>query len=162
MAAATPDAAERIALLSEAVELLEGSPCRLEAAHSTVELGTALVDYRKKELARGVLRRGAHLASLCGAHQLVETAGVQLRAAGARPRRLGTVGTDSLTPAELRVARLAAADMTNQAIATELFINVKTVEGHLAKTYRKLGVDSRGQLALLLGGAEEMPGYSAG
>jgi len=162
MAAATPDTAERIALLSEAVELLEGSPCRLEAAHSMVELGTALVEYRKKELARGVLRRGAHLASLCGAHELVETAGVQLRAAGARPRRLGTVGADSLTPAELRVARLAAADKTNQMIAGELFINVKTVEGHLAKTYRKLGVSSRRQLALVMSNDEEMPGASAG
>jgi pentatricopeptide repeat protein len=154
-AAATPDPVERTALLTEAVDLLEPSPARLEAAYSLVELGMVLVERKKKEEARGVLRRGANLASLCGAHQLVESAGIQLRAAGARPRRLGTIGPDSLTPAERRVARLAAAGKTNQGIAADLYITVKTVEGHLAKTYRKLGVDSRRSLALALGDGEE-------
>jgi DNA-binding NarL/FixJ family response regulator len=88
----------------------------------------------------------------------VESAGIQLRAAGARPRRLGTIGPDSLTPAERRVARLAAAGKTNQGIAADLYITVKTVEGHLAKTYRKLGVDSRRSLALALGDGEDEGG----
>jgi len=157
-AAATPDPVERTALLIEAVDLLEPSPARLEAAYSLVELGMVLVERKKKEEARGVLRRGANLASLCGAHQLVESAGIQLRAAGARPRRLGTIGPDSLTPAERRVARLAAAGKTNQGIAADLYITVKTVEGHLAKTYRKLGVDSRRSLALALGDGEDEGG----
>lgn len=154
-AAGTPDLVERTALLTEAVDLLEPSPARLEAAYSLVELGMVLVERKRKEEARGVLRRGANLASLCGAHQLVESAGIQLRAAGARPRRLGYIGPDSLTPAERRVARLAAAGKTNQGIAADLYITVKTVEGHLAKTYRKLGVDSRRSLALALGDDEE-------
>ncbi len=150
MAAATPDLSERIAWLSEAADLLEPSAARLEAAHALVELGTALVGHGDKEEARGVLRRGANLASLSGAHQLVEEAGIQLRAAGARPRRLGIIGPDSLTPAELRVVRLAAVGKTNQGIAADLYVSVKTVEGHLAKAYRKLGVDSRQSLALAL------------
>jgi DNA-binding CsgD family transcriptional regulator len=150
-AAATPDLVERTELLTEAVDLLEPSPARLEAAYALVELGMVLVNRKKKEEARGVLRRGANLASLCGAHQLVEAAGVQLRAAGARPRRLGSIGPDSLTPAERRVARLAATGLTNQGIAADLYVTVKTVEGHLAKAYRKLGVDSRRNLALALG-----------
>jgi DNA-binding CsgD family transcriptional regulator len=157
-AAATPDLAERSTHLSEAVELLEPSPARLEASYALVELGMVLVDRGKKEEARGVLRRGANLASLCGAHQLVESAGVQLRAAGARPRRLGSIGPDSLTPSERRVARLAAAGKTNQGIAADLYVTVKTVEGHLAKTYRKLGVDSRRSLALALGDDDEDDG----
>jgi DNA-binding CsgD family transcriptional regulator len=152
-AASTSDLDERKALLTEAVELLETSPARIEAACALVELGTVLVETNKKEEARGVLRRGANLASLCGAHPLVEVAGVQLRAAGARPRRLGFVGSNSLTPAELRVVRLAAEGKTNQGIANELYVTVKTVEGHLAKAYRKLGVESRRNLALAL--AEE-------
>ncbi len=154
-AASTPDLVERTVLLTEAVELLEPSLARLEASYALVELGMVLVERSKKEEARGVLRRGANLASLCGAHQLVESAGVQLRAAGARPRRLGTVGPDSLTPSERRVARLAAAGKTNQGIAADLYVTVKTVEGHLAKTYRKLGVDSRRSLALVLGDDDE-------
>ncbi len=155
MAAATPDLDERTAWLVEAAELLEPSPARLEAANALVELGTVLVESKKKEEARSVLRRGANLASMCGAHQLVETAGIQLRAAGARPRRLGYTGPDSLTPAELRVVRLAATGMTNQGIASDLYISVKTVEGHLAKAYRKLGVGSRRNLAVALSGDDE-------
>src|SRR5664279_4474399 len=157
MAAATPDLSERIAWLSEAIDLLEPSMARLEAAHALIELGTALVDHGKKEEARGVLRRGANLASLSGAHQLVEEAGIQLRAAGARPRRLGIIGPDSLTPAELRVVRLAAAGKTNLGIAADLYVSVKTVEGHLAKAFRKLGVDSRLDLAPALGPGDGEP-----
>lgn len=154
-AAATRDLAERTDRLFEAVDLLEQSLARLELANALVELGTALVDCKKKEEARSVLRRGANIASMCGAHQLVETAGVQLRAAGARPRRLGYRGPESLTPAELRVVRLAARGKTNQGIATDLYISVKTVEGHLAKAYRKLGVDSRRELAAALAEDDE-------
>jgi DNA-binding CsgD family transcriptional regulator len=147
MAATTRDLIERITWLTEAVDVLEPSPARLEAASAMIELGTALITQKKMEEARGVLRRGATLASMCGARQLVEEAGAQLRATGARPRRLGSTGLDSLTPAELRVIRLAAASKTNRAIADQLFVNVKTVEGHLANAYRKLGVASRRQLA---------------
>jgi DNA-binding CsgD family transcriptional regulator len=147
MAATTPNLTERIAWLTQSVEVLEHSPARLEAAGAMIELGTALVTNKQLEEARGILRRGATLASMCGARQLVEEAGAQLRATGARPRRLGSTGLGSLTPSELRVVRLAAASKTNRAIADDLFVSVKTVEGHLAKAYRKLGVTSRRHLA---------------
>jgi DNA-binding CsgD family transcriptional regulator len=146
-AAATQDLALRHRLLTEAVETLEPSGARLERAHALVALGTTLIELDRKEEARGVLRQGASLASLCGAHQLLEVAGDRLRAAGARPRRLRLVGPESLTPAELRVVRMAADGLTNQRIADELFVTLKTVEGHLAKAYRKLGVDGRPELA---------------
>jgi DNA-binding CsgD family transcriptional regulator len=53
----------------------------------------------------------------------------------------------SLTPAESRAVSLAAINVTNRAIAEQLFVNVKTIEGHLSKAYRKLGVSSRFELA---------------
>ncbi len=153
-AAAAPNLATRTELLSEAVEVLNASPARLEWARALVDLGTALIEGNRKEEARSVLRQGARLASLCGAHQLLEVAGDRLRAAGARPRRLGLVGPGSLTPAELRVARMAADGLTNQRIADELYVTLKTVEGHLAKAYRKLAVDGRPELAGALVGRE--------
>jgi DNA-binding CsgD family transcriptional regulator len=151
MGASSRDLDERTAWLTESVEVLEGSPARLEAAEAMVDLGSALVDQQDTENARDLLHKGATLASLCGAHRLVELAGSQLRAAGARPRRLGSTGVDSLTPAELRAVHMAAANVTNRAIADELFVNVKTIEGHLSRAYRKLGVTSRFELAEALG-----------
>lgn len=156
MAATTPDLEERITWLNLSVDVLEGSSARLDAAEAVIDLGSALVEHQDTESARNVLRRGATLASTCGAHHLVETAGSHLRAAGARPRRLGSTGVDSLTPAELKAVQMAAANVTNRAIADELFVNVKTIEGHLSRAYRKLGVTSRFELADALRGRDEV------
>jgi DNA-binding CsgD family transcriptional regulator len=53
---------------------------------------------------------------------------------------------DELTATERRVAELAASGMTNREIASAAFMSPKTVEGNLAKVYRKLGIASRAEL----------------
>ncbi len=151
MAASTQDLSDRVQWLIESVKVLEGSSAKLETAAAMVDLGAALVERRDMEGARALLQQGATLASACKAERLVEIAGSHLRSAGARPRRLGSTGVDSLTPAELRAVHMAAANVTNRAIADELFVNVKTIEGHLSRAYRKLGVTSRFELAEVLG-----------
>jgi DNA-binding NarL/FixJ family response regulator len=50
---------------------------------------------------------------------------------------------ESLTERELDVLRLAARGMTNRAIGSDLGISHRTVQGHLASVYGKLGVNSR-------------------
>ncbi len=52
-----------------------------------------------------------------------------------------------LTPVERRVAELVAAGKSNREVSTELFLSVRTVEGHLSHVYGKLGVRSRVELA---------------
>ena len=152
-AATASPAVARLALLREAVAVLDGAGASVVLAGALVELGTELLhaellhDSHSTSEAVDVLRRAADLASRCGAAELAERAASALRSAGARPRRLALTGPDALTPAERRVAALAAAGQSNSEIASQLFLAKKTVEGHLARVYRKLGARSRQQLA---------------
>jgi DNA-binding CsgD family transcriptional regulator len=59
-----------------------------------------------------------------------------------------------LTPAELRVAQLAAAGRTNREVAQALFVSLRTVETHLTHVYQKLDLKSRTELARALRGLE--------
>ena len=52
-----------------------------------------------------------------------------------------------LTARQLTVARAVAEGKTNQQVAKELYISVKTVEFHLSQILARLGVDSRAQIA---------------
>jgi DNA-binding CsgD family transcriptional regulator len=51
-----------------------------------------------------------------------------------------------LTPAEGRVARLAAEGLGNREIAEQLWLSVNTVGTHLRRIYAKLGIHSRREL----------------
>jgi DNA-binding CsgD family transcriptional regulator len=66
-----------------------------------------------------------------------------LRLAGGRPASREHAVGEPLTDQELRIARLAATGATNRDIGQQLFIGANTVDYHLRKVYRKLGVSSR-------------------
>src|SRR5690606_37753171 len=53
-----------------------------------------------------------------------------------------------LSPREQDVARLAAQGMTNQQIAAELGMSVRTAETHMRNVLRKLGLASRRDLVV--------------
>ena len=69
------------------------------------------------------------------------------QAAGLLRRRAAKGDPSELTSAEERVAVLAASGRSNQAIATQLFLSVRTVECHLSHAYAKLGLRSKAELA---------------
>ena len=48
------------------------------------------------------------------------------------------------------MAELAASGQTNREVAQRLFVTQKTVEAHLARTFRKLGIESGAQLTAAL------------
>jgi DNA-binding CsgD family transcriptional regulator len=140
--------------LREAVEVLAPTDFRLNHARALVDLGAALRRAKERRASRDPLREGMELAHRCGATALEERGRIELEATGARPRSVMLTGAESLTPSELRVARLAVEGKTNREVAQLLFVSPKTVETHLRHCYQKLEIDGRAHLASALTAAD--------
>lgn len=56
---------------------------------------------------------------------------------------------DTLTEREREILELLAQGLSNKMIASRLYLSVRTVEGHLANTYLRLGVHSRTEAMLI-------------
>ena len=134
-----------IATLREAVAALEGTDLRRELGWALHDLGARLRIRGDRVEAREPLRRALELAARTESALLARHAHAELDASGARPRRERLEGVEALTPAERRVAQLAAEGLTNRQIAETLWVTLKTVEVHLGRSYGKLGISGRGQ-----------------
>jgi DNA-binding CsgD family transcriptional regulator len=133
--------------LRDSVASLRRSPAALERAHSLAEFGAALRREGCRSAAREPLAEALDLAARCGARPLAARIREELKATGARPRRAWRTGLEALSPRELRVVQLAAEGRTNREIAYQLYVTLKTIEGHLARAYTKLGIERRQQLS---------------
>jgi DNA-binding CsgD family transcriptional regulator/tetratricopeptide (TPR) repeat protein len=101
---------------------------------------------RQKRSARLTLERSLEVFSGLGAELWIERCRSELsRIGGRQPAGL------ALSPTEERVARMAAEGATNQEIAAAQFLSVRTVEWHLSRVYRKLGLRSKVELARWFG-----------
>jgi DNA-binding CsgD family transcriptional regulator len=130
----------------EAIERLERTRVRVELARAHLLYGEWLRRERRRLDARGQLRRAHELFIEFGMEAFAERARVELGATGERARKRTLETRDDLTPQEAQISRLAAEGATNQEIAAQLFISPSTVDYHLRKAFRKLGVKSRHQL----------------
>ncbi|TWF93895.1 AAA family ATPase [Saccharopolyspora dendranthemae] len=139
--------------LTEAVQVLSGSPAWLDEARAHHRLGEFLLRTDDTRGARKHLRRCIDLATLCGSRPIAESARALVVTAGGRVGQPLRSPVDLLTGSELRVATMAAAGASNRAIAEALFVTLRTVEAHLTNAYRKLRVSKRAELAAVLGGA---------
>jgi ATP/maltotriose-dependent transcriptional regulator MalT len=143
-----------IALLVEATEVLRSSPARLELARALYSLGAAERRAGRRSAARKPLREALATAQDCGATLLAGRVQDELAATGEHVRRDHLSGPEALTPAERRVAELAASGLTNREISRALFVTVKTVGTHLGHIYGKLdlqGPQARERLGAVLG-----------
>jgi len=158
MARAAP-ADQRIPLLEGAASTLSRSPAGLEHARALVDLGAALRRANRRAEAREPLSRALDLAQRGGLRLTERRARDELLAAGARPRRGLLTGPGALTPAEHRIAALAAAGHTNREIAEQLYITLRTVETHLTHAFQKLQITARAQLAdsMTTAGTQHLP-----
>jgi DNA-binding NarL/FixJ family response regulator len=122
--------------LTSVAERFEELGCILLAAEAYASAAAAFESVGRSASGRSASARAGALLARCG---------------GARPPTLTgpSVGV-SLTRRERDVALLAARGLANRQIAERLVLSVRTVESHLAQTYRKLGVKDRKELADIL------------
>ena len=142
---------DRLALLREAEATLTSSQARFDHAQSLLELGAALRRDGQRTAAQDRLVAALELGRRCGSACVTNQATDELDALGVRRPRGDSRDVTSLTPSEQRVARMAAAGMTNREIAEALYVTPKTVDTHLYHAYAKLGISSRRRLHKLLG-----------
>ncbi|MNG34406.1 Transcriptional regulatory protein LiaR [compost metagenome] len=65
-----------------------------------------------------------------------------------QPQQTAVKAHEQLTEREMDVLKLVAQGKSNQEIADDLFIGIKTVKFHVTNIFSKLGVDDRTQAAI--------------
>lgn len=150
--AAASELPRRPALLRQSVEFLTTAQDRVELARALSEFSAVHQELGEFDRARLLARRAAQITKVCLGS--VPAAGQDRADANPEPATQAQVGVrqdvqqmrQALSDAEHRVAELAALGHTNREISRTLFITVSTVEQHLTRVYRKLGITRRTDL----------------
>jgi DNA-binding CsgD family transcriptional regulator/tetratricopeptide (TPR) repeat protein len=139
------------ATLAEAASIFDTLGFRPDAARSLLLLGRAQVRAGKRTAAADSLGQARNAFIAMGARLWAD------RATGELDRVAPGRSSGELTPTERRVARMVADGRKNREVAQELFLSVATVEAHLTRIFRKLGIRSRSELTrLVTGGGVEV------
>jgi DNA-binding CsgD family transcriptional regulator len=141
LALARGRADEAVAPLRASAEAFERLGHRPDAARALLLHGRALLRGGQRAQAADALAGARRRFAAIGAPLWEARAAEELERAA--PGRAAGV----LTPAERRIAALVADGRRNREIGQALFMSVATVEAHLTRTYRKLGIRSRSELA---------------
>lgn len=141
VAAATGDLDGAAVALDEAMHALDGFSDPFERGRTLLVGGTVARRAGRRTDSRTQLEEARRLFVSLGATPFVERVDAELQRLGARTGR-----TDLLTHSEQQVAQLVCDGRTNAEVAAALFITARTVEAHLTRVYRKLGVRSRAEL----------------
>ena len=135
--------------LADALEALEHLPDPFERGRTMLVLGTVERRRKRKREAREALEQATTTFDRLGARLWAEKARLELE------RVVGRRGGDlELTPTELQIAELVGEGRSNKEIAAQLFMSVRTVETNLSNIYRRLGIESRTELADRLSSSE--------
>lgn len=138
--------AEADRCFGRAVELYERTELVYDRARTLLSWGEHLRRAGRRVQARTRLRAALTVFDRIGARAWAARAGGELRATGQTLRAQAADEPARLTPQELQVTLTVAAGATNQEAAAALFLSPRTVEAHLTRVYRKLGLRSRSQL----------------
>jgi DNA-binding NarL/FixJ family response regulator len=130
----------------DALELHAAVPMPFERARTELCFGERLRRARRRrESVDHLLAAHAGFERLSAAPWMARAAG-ELRVAGHDVEVSGPSGFEGLTPQELQIALVVGRGATNREAAAELLLSRRTVEHHLVRIYRKLGLHSRTQL----------------
>ncbi len=124
-----------------------------ERARTLLCEGETLRRLRRPVVARPPLLEALAIFESIGARPWAARSEVELAATGVRTRTNSDADRADLTvltSQERQVAQSVAQGRNNIEVAASLFVSRKTVEAHLTRIYRKLGVRSRTELARLL------------
>ncbi len=144
----------------ESAATTHGSPwARASASEDAADLLGAQGD---RSAARSWLERAAAEYGRCEAERDSARIRSRLRDLGVRSRHWSrqerpVCGWGSLTETEQSVADLVAEGLSNQQVATRMFLSRHTVDFHLRHIFRKLGVVSRVALTRIALGHEALP-----
>ena len=143
-AAGEGDLVGAVAAAERALAGLAGLAYPFERGRALLVLGSVLRQAQHKERARATLEQALTIFEELGAGLWAAKARSQLaRISGRRPPDV------QLTETERQVATLAGDGRSNKQIAAALYMGVSTVEAHLSRVYRKLGVRRAGLAARL-------------
>ncbi|KHL16067.1 regulatory LuxR family protein [Mumia flava] len=131
----------------EAAERLARTSLRPELARAHLLYGEWLRSAGRRDDARVELRRALELFTDIRMEAFEERARQELASAGERTVARSSEGREELSAQEAQIAKLAASGHSNPEIGAQLFVSPRTVEWHLHKVFRKLGVTSRKELA---------------
>jgi DNA-binding CsgD family transcriptional regulator len=143
--APSAELAEPLFLQALSQQRQHGQP--FERARTQLAYGEFLRRGQRRTEARVQLRDALATFEGLNTPLWAERARAELAATGITARKRDPSTLDTLTPQELRIARLVAAGSSNRDVANQLFLSPKTVEYHLRKVFLKLGVSSRVELA---------------
>jgi DNA-binding NarL/FixJ family response regulator/tetratricopeptide (TPR) repeat protein len=141
---------------SEAIALHERGGVVFQRGRAHLAYGKRLRRAQRRRDARVQLRAAAEIFDRLDARPWAEQARAELRASGETLARGGN-GGEQLTPQELQIALLVTEGRTNAEVGRALFLSTRTVEFHLSRAYRKLGVASRTELTRRLASAGSAP-----
>ncbi|MDK8768208.1 LuxR C-terminal-related transcriptional regulator [Corynebacterium freneyi] len=147
LAIARGDVDEGLRLLDDGVEAIEALPMPAYQSRITYEYGQMLRRLGRRRRADEMFARAGEIFAAMGATEFVERCNRERRAGGLGARTTDAAG---LTPQEAEIAALIADGASNREAAAELFLSPKTVEYHLTRVYRKLGIRTRSELPTAL------------
>lgn len=134
-------------LYEQAIGHLKQCRAAPQLARAHLVHGEWLRRQRRRRDAREQLRIAHDMFASMGAKVFAERARAELLATGERTRQRTAETETDLTPQEAQIARLVSQGDSNRVIAAQLFLSPSTVDYHLRKVFRKVGVASRTQLA---------------